>query len=376
MARRVRTAVVGLGAIGPTHAMWCATVPESELKAVCDANEHRAREIADRLGVDAHTDYGALLERKDVDAVIVATPHFLHAPMAMEAARAGKHVAVEKPLCLDLEQAGEMIRAVESAGVHAQYFENLCFSPAYRQAKQIIDAGGIGNVLFVRCCESAGGGVAAQSEVYDATRSEEESGGEEATFGAWMADYAKSGGGALISTACHCIMYVRYVLDREPAARVFAELVQVVSPDSRLEDAAYMTIRYKGGQVGWVDSSMVNALGTFDDRAEIYGTEGTIFLDLYRSGSIRVYSQPGYGRIGASMFGSIAGADVNWSHPAADERWSLGYAGELRSFLSAVLADEPPEITFEDGRATLEVVLAGYESARSAQVVSLDSAIT
>jgi myo-inositol 2-dehydrogenase/D-chiro-inositol 1-dehydrogenase len=371
MPRKIGTAVIGLGAIGPTHAHWCASIPESELKAVCDIDGKRARDVADRLGADGHTDYAEVLERRDVDAVIIATPTFLHAPMAIDAASAGKHVAVEKPLCLNLDEADAVIMAAQSAGVHAQYFENLCFSPSYRQAKEIIDAGGIGDVLFARCCESAGGGAKAQVEVYEAAETGKEAGGEAAPFGAWTLDYDKSGGGALMSTACHCIMYLRYVLNREPATRVYAELMNVVSSDPRMDDAAYVTIRYGGGQVGSVDSSIVHALGTFDDRAEIHGTEGTIFLDLYRSGAIRVYSQSGYGQIGASMFGSIPGSNFNWSYPISDERWSLGYAAELRHFLEAISADQEPEITLQDGRATLEVVLAGYESAFAGAPVSL-----
>jgi predicted dehydrogenase len=369
--RRIGTAVIGLGAIGPTHARWCAAVPESELRAVCDVAEGRAREVASALGVVAHTDYREVLERRDVDAVIIATPIFLHAPIAIEAASAGKHVAVEKPLCLSLEQADEMIAAAETSGVHAQYFENLCFSPAYRQAKEIIDAGGIGDILFARCCESAGGGVSAQREVHEDAAKGDDAGGEGSTFGAWTVDYEKSGGGALMSTACHCIMYLRYILDRVPVTRVYAELTNVLSPDPRMDDAAYVTIRYGGGQIGWVDSSLLHALGTFDDRAEIHGTEGTIFLDLYRAGGIRVYAQKDYGRIGDSLFGSIPGSKTNWSYPIADERWSLGYAAELRHFLNAIAADEEPEITFYDGRATLEVVLAGYKAAHTGKPVSV-----
>jgi predicted dehydrogenase len=87
-----------------------------------------------------------------------------------------------------------------------------------------------------------------------------------------------------MSTACHCIMYLRYILDRVPVTRVYAELLNVLSSDPLMDDAAYVTIRYGGGQIGWVASSLLNALGTFDDRAEIHGTEGTIFLDPPPSG--------------------------------------------------------------------------------------------
>ncbi len=369
MSRRVRTAVIGLGSIGPTHAQWCAGIPESELVAVCDLDEQRARSTADRYGASAYTDYRWVLERKDIDAVIVATPTFLHEPVMIEAAQAGKHVAVEKPLCLSLEQADAMIAAARAARVHTQYLENLCFSPCYRQAKEVIDAGGIGDVMFLRCCESSGGGVAAQQDAYGALHSGAPSGGEGQTLGSWYLDEAKSGGGALMSTGCHCIMYIRYLLDREPVTRVYAELSTVSHQQDGVEDAAYVTLRHRGGQIAWVDTSLVNALGTFDDRAEIYGTKGTIFLDIYRNSPIRVYSQPGYGTLGASMFGAIPRADQNWSYPLADERWALGYAAELRHFLGQILADTPPTITLEDGRATLAIVLAAYRSSSSGQAV-------
>jgi predicted dehydrogenase len=327
--------------------------------------------VAERYGVDAYADYQDVLARADVDAVIVATPSFLHGRMAVDAARAGKHVAVEKPLCLTLEDADAMIAAVKDAGVKAQYFENLCFSPAYRQARDVITAGGIGDVFFVRCREGSGGGVRAHQEVYAALQSGQAAGGEGETLGSWYVDYEKAGGGQLMSTGCHCIAYMRWLLDRDPVTSVYAALIAGVGPDPRVEDAAYLTLKHRSGTIGWVDTSLIDALGTFDDRAEIYGSKGTIFLDLYRSGAIRVYSQEGYGPIGSSMFGRIEGAGVNWSFPIPDEYWTLGYEGELRAFLRNILEDTSTEVSLEDGRATLAVILAGYESAKTGNAVLL-----
>jgi predicted dehydrogenase len=84
-----------------------------------------------------------------------------------------------------------------------------------------------------------------------------------------------------------------------------------------------------------------------------------------------VYSQEGYGAIGSSMFGRIEGAGTNWSYPIADEYWALGYEGELRAFLHSIIDSTTPEVTLEDGRATLQVISAGYESARTRNAVAL-----
>jgi len=347
--------------MGPTHAEWLTMIPEAELKAVCDIDEHRAKEIAAEYHVDWYTDYHDILERKDIEAVTIVTPNYLHAPMAIEAAKAGKHVAVEKPLCINLKEADEMIKAVKKAGVLDLYCENLCFAPSYSMAKDIIDEGGLGDVYMVRCREAGGVGVSPELKEYLASQKEPVT---------WYADYKKAGGGMLLSTGIHCITYIRHILNRETATKVYAELKTIMFPDERIEDVALVTVRYKGGQLGWIDTA-ISALGTYDDRAEIYGTQGTIFLDMYRRNPILVYSQPGYGPIGGSMFEPVLGADKNWSYPIPDEKRSLGYWHEERHFMKCILAGNRPKVNFDDGRASVEVVMAAYKSHATGNAVSL-----
>jgi predicted dehydrogenase len=177
----------------------------------------------------------------------------------------------------------------------------------------------------------------------------------------------------LLTTGCHSITYIYHLLGRPKPERVYAELV----PDgARLEAAAYVTIRFSDGRVAWVDSSATHALGGFDDRAEIYGTRGTVFLDLYRSTGIKVFSQEGYGDIGQSAFALIPSETTNWSHPIVDERWSLGYEAELRHFLCCVRDDSDPSVTLDDGKLTLKIVLAAYEAGRTHKSVEMSEAST
>lgn len=359
-------AVVGLGTIGPVHARWCAEVPGSSLVAVCDANAARAEEVAARYGAEALTDYASLVARSDVDAIVIATPTYLHAPMALAAIDAGKHVAIEKPLARSVREGAEVVEAARRRGVTAQYFENLCFAPTYAMARQLVSEGAVGEPFFVRCTENAGGGASMGLGVYEPEEGPPTPGGQDGEpLGAWYRDPARSGGGMLLSTGCHAIAYIYHLLGRPAVERVAAETLRWGPSQSDLEDAGYVTIRFSGNRVGFVDSSAINALGTFDDRAEIYGTEGSILLDLYRSTPIRVFSQRGYGSIGSSLFGRIPGASRNWSFPIADEEWSLGYYNELRSFLAAIRTSSPPEVTLEDGLVTLQIIEAAYEAARS-----------
>ncbi|MFI5419357.1 MAG: Gfo/Idh/MocA family protein [Nitrososphaerales archaeon] len=359
MNRRVRLGIIGLGVQGPVHAEWSANIMEAELVAVCDVVEDKAKKIASMYGCDFYTDYHQMLERKDLDAVFVVTPPRTHATVAIDAMKAGKHVAVEKPLCMNLEEAREMTKVAKKTGALDGYLENLCYAPAYSTAKKIILDGGIGDVFFVRCGESDGRGI-------DKYREESNETGQQGSE-------QKKPYGILHEGACHPIMYCRYLYDKTPVAKVYAETRTF--PKRAAEDAAFLTITYSNGQVAWVDSS-VYALGTFDDRAEIYGTSGTILADLYgfhMNKGVKVHSQRGFDKsIGSSSYPSgrgFFGVQQNWSHPIPDEEYSLGYFHEQKAFLKSILAGKRPEINFDDGFATLEVIVAAYRSSETGNPV-------
>jgi myo-inositol 2-dehydrogenase / D-chiro-inositol 1-dehydrogenase len=354
---KVRVGIIGMGVQGPVHVHWSANLREAKLVAVCDLVESRAKEVAAQYQCDWYSDYHQLLERKDVDAVILVTPPSTHAQVAIDAMKAGKHVAVEKPLCMDLEEASAMQDTAKKTGMLDGYFENLCYAPAYHTAKQILSDGGIGEAFFMRCGESDGKGLASYESESDTVWKSLAK--EEHHYG------VTHGGG------CHPIMFCRYVYDRAPVKKVYAEMKG--SP----ENAAFLTITYATGQIAWVDTS-IYALGTFDDRAEIYGTKGTILADLYgveMDKGVKVFSQEGFDpRIGSSRYPSgpgYFGRQTSWSHPIPDEEYSLGYFHEQQAFLSSIIKGTRPEVNFDDGRATLEVILAAYKSRDSGSAVSL-----
>ncbi len=363
MADKVGTAVIGLGTIGVVHADWCSQIPESKFVAVCDVRETVLKEFEAKYRVKGYTDYEDLLENKEVEAVIIAIPHYLHSKVAIEAAKAGKHVAVEKPLCKTLKEGDEMLNAVKKAGVHDLYMENLCFAPSFKLAKDIVNKGGLGDVYLCKARESGDIGFGSPEEraMIDGKRVD-----------SWYFDYEKTGGGMLISAGCHAVQYVRYIYDNAQPRRVYAEIIDRVGmPKPKgIEDAALVTMRFKGDKVGEVETSFY-ATGGFDDKAEIYGNNGTIFLDLYKRNPIIVHSHTGYDMLGQSIFFSALGADKGWSFPIPEERFSLGYYNELRHFLQSILQDKRPIVNFDDGKGTLEIVLAAYKSHQTGQAVSL-----
>lgn len=149
--RKLRAAIAGVGDISMMHRPGYVDNPDCELYAICDPDarrlEIRANEWKPRK---AYSDYSELLADPDVDIVEVLTPHHLHADMVVAAARAGKHVSVQKPMCNTVAEADRMIEAAKRAGVKLKVFENFVFYPPYVKAKELIAAGDIGEPLTVR----------------------------------------------------------------------------------------------------------------------------------------------------------------------------------------------------------------------------------
>lgn len=149
----LRVAVVGLGGIGRSHVRWYAENPDVELVAVCDLLPERADPVAKQYDVPAYHDLDAMIEAEDFDAASVATAgpenggHH-HAP-TMALLRAGKHVLVEKPISNDIHEAREMVRTAEERGLLLGVNLNHRFTPAAERAKQLLENGDLGEVLFL-----------------------------------------------------------------------------------------------------------------------------------------------------------------------------------------------------------------------------------
>ena len=148
----VGVAIIGTGAVAlANHVRGLALCPNARLVALCDADRAALDRASRQTGVAAtHTDHHELLRRDDVDAVIVATPNYLHAPIVLAAVKAGKHVLCEKPLALELGSAVEMWRAAEGAGVRHMTAFTYRFAPAMRYMKYLVESGGAGRVYHFR----------------------------------------------------------------------------------------------------------------------------------------------------------------------------------------------------------------------------------
>lgn len=347
MAREsVGVGLVGSQFITSIHAESLKHVPQAEIRGVMSPTAGHARDFAAKHGIPNHfTDLDALLARDDIDLVVVGAPNFTHCDITIRAAEAGKHVVVEKPLALNLDEADRMIAACGKSGVKLMYAEELCFTPKYVRLKKLLDDGALGRPVLFK-----------QSEKHD--------GPHAAHF--W--DVERSGGGVTMDMGCHAIQFFRWLNRNDPVKSVYAQMnTSVHGAKTRGEDNAIIVLEFENGVVALAEESWTK-LGGMDDRAEIHGSEGVAYADVLQGNSIQTYSQKGVGYAVEK-----AGNTVGWSYVMYEEIWNYGFPQEFQHFVDCVLNDRPPLVTGADGRAVLEIIFAAYESAGSGRKIAMPS---
>ena len=153
MKTPVSVGLIGSQFISTIHAESLLACSQARLAAVASPTPGNAARFAERFGIPkAFTDYRELLALPDIQMVVVGVPNDLHCQVVLDAAAAGKHVVIEKPLCLNLAEADRMIDACRLAGVNLMYAEELCFAPKYVRLKQLLDSGALGTPTLLKQC--------------------------------------------------------------------------------------------------------------------------------------------------------------------------------------------------------------------------------
>jgi myo-inositol 2-dehydrogenase/D-chiro-inositol 1-dehydrogenase len=341
----VGIALLGSGFIAEIHAdCYRRFVRDAKVEAVVGRNEQKTKAFAERFGIPRwFTDYRQALALKEVQLADVCMPNSLHAQLTIDAAAAGKHVLCEKPLCMNLEEADRMIEACRHAKVHLMYAEELCFTPKYVRAKQLVDEGGLGKVYLVK-----------QSEKHFGPHAD------------WFWDVSQSGGGVMFDMGCHAFEFFRWILGKPKAKSVYSHMGTYVHADlTKGDDNSIAIVEFEGGAVGMAEESWAKR-GGMDDRAEIYGSEGVTYADLLHGNALETYSESGYG------YAVEKAPDTKgWTFTIYEEAWNYGFPQELEHFVGCVKTGTRPLETGEDGRAVLEIIMAAYESAATGKRIEL-----
>jgi myo-inositol 2-dehydrogenase / D-chiro-inositol 1-dehydrogenase len=340
----VRVGLVGSQFISTIHAEALKRCADAEIVAVASPTKDNAQNFAARFNIPHHfTDYRQMLQMKDLDMIVIGAPNRFHCQITIDAAVAGKHVVCEKPLCMNLMEADQMIRACEEAKVKLMYAEELCFAPKYVRLKQLLDEGALGVPVLLK-----------QSEKHDGPHAPH----------FW--DVEQSGGGVTMDMGCHAIEFFRWMLNRPKIRSVYAQMGTYVHTDkTRGDDNSILILEFENNVVAMAEESWTK-LGGMDDRAEIYGSKGVAYADLLHGNAIETYSSIGYGYAVEK-----AGSTIGWSFAIYEELWNYGFPQEFEHFIDCVKNDKRPLVTGEDGRVVLEVIFAAYESARIGRKVKL-----
>ena len=323
--KTLRTAVVGVGAIGSLHARIYAEHPMSELVGIVDANPETAQGVARSLGVPWFTKVSDLLSDCDFDAASVAVPEHFRYETAMPLARAGKHLLLEKPLAPTLAEADRLVNDLRSTEVLTMVNFILRFDPRYAEAKQAAAAGELGEVHTI-CTRRRGSYLGAD------------------IYGVWT--------DLLISTGIHDLDAMAWVADA-PVVRVYAESISRRLASYGHDDAAMVMVRFENGVIGMLETSWVmptSLPAPLDASFQAVGTGGAVFID----GSNH----------GLSVVGSDRYSEPDLTHwPMVLGKVGGDLAASLDHFIRSIRAGSPPKMTLEQARHAQAMVDAAKRSA-------------
>jgi len=375
--KKLGIAMIGYGGIGRVHAMAYRALPFHyglpaeiiHIVGVATSRPETAEKAAGEIGCDFWTaDYLELLARPEVDLVDCCVPNHKHEEIVLAAAQAGKHIYCEKPLSMNVAEGQRMVQAVAKAGVKSQMTFNFRFFPALTRARQLVEAGFLGNLFSFR-------GRYYRSSYIDPNKPL-----------SWRLSKAISGGGALFDLGSHILDLVYYLLGdfgsvqatldtlikERPVAAGAAEKALV-----DVDDIALMHLRMAGGTLGLVEISRMGTGAANDLQLEIFGDKGAIRFNSADPSWLEVYDvrdpeQPLGGLRGFRRVETIQRHEgqksPDWTMPPGFVRT---HAECQYQFLKALSEERSPSPSLADGLKVQEVMEAALRSSAEGRWVTV-----
>jgi UDP-N-acetylglucosamine 3-dehydrogenase len=334
--------LIGCGTMGGSHAKQMGALPEIHLAAACDIDEAKAEAVAEAVaevtGGQAprvYTNVDTLLADGDIPAVLVATPNFTHRELVERALQAGKDVFCEKPMALSVADCEAMIAAARRAGRKLMVGQVLRLISVFAEVRRLVSSGLIGEpraMRVLRCGQRSDDRAARRSA-------------------SWRSQRANTGG-LLFEINVHEFDFMRAVLGE--AAEVSAMMENYVHPGQDYEDHAVVTVRFRSGAIGVLESSTVTAIGATEGL--ITGERGSISYDWGKNTVAYRLTASGSERV----------------HVPVERDAGRSVQSELSSFARWVLHDEAPVVTAEDGLRAVQLAEAAYRSVREKRAIPIE----
>lgn len=346
-------AIVGCGMIARFHGRALAEVPGARLVALVSRKRESAKTLAETLGSDCatYTEVAPVLDRRDVDVVIVTTPSGAHLEPAVAAAQAGKHVVVEKPLEITLERCDRIIEACDRHGVKLCTIFPSRFGDANQALKAAVSAGRFGRLtLGETTCKWW-----RPQSYYDE--------------GGWKGTRALDGGGALMNQAIHNVDLLSWMMG--PVTHISGFTATLAHQRIEVEDTAVACLRFANGALGIIEATTSVHPG-LPKTIAIHGDRGTVVVEQDDVLRWELTPELPEDRILKERFAQKIGASGGSSNPAAISH--TGHARQLADFVRAIENGTPPAVDGREGRKAVEIILAIYRSAEAGKTIELSPA--
>ena len=333
----LRVGLVGAGQQGRRHALAVCAAQDSDLVAVADVDAEALQALASEVRCERASGWEEIVSRPDIDAVIVATPPYLHASISIAAMKRGKHVLCEKPLARTVAEGEDMVQVAQEQGAILQCGLSLRHHPGIRQAREWVADGRIGELMFIRCRYGLGGRPGYEEE--------------------WRAKSEVSGGGELMDQGVHALDLCQWFLP--DVNEGFAYLTTSFWNIAPLEDNAFILLRSLAGRVASIHVSWTQWKPLFS--FELFGHAGYALIE-------------GLGGVYGTMRATLG--QRNWSGPFAERVMEfpgedLLWQAQWREFETSISEAREPVGSGRDGLRAAQLVERLYESACSGEKVTL-----
>lgn len=333
--------VIGCGRIAPKHAESIISIPGAKLAAVCDIIPERAEKFAGLYNAVPYKNYQELLQRPDIDIVTIATPSGNHAEIGIEAARAGKHVMVEKPMAMTLEQADELIRTCRKHSVKLGVIHQNRYNKAVKLLRAAMDSGRFGKLTHGQATIRWN-----RNDEYYAQAP-------------WRGTKLQDGG-VLMNQSIHNIDLLQWMMG--PVESVFGYTSTALRP-IEMEDVAGAVLRFKNGAIGLIEAATTIFPTNIEETLNIFGETGSVIIGGIAVNRIEAWEFSGSEKEKEQIF-------------AAQENdpptvYGFGHREIIEDMINAVRTNSTPSVSGEEGRKALEIILAIYKSCETGIPVKL-----
>ena len=344
---------INFGVIGASGIADRRTIPEgiipasnANLVAVMGRSEQRTRHVAEKYGVKWYLKEEELLDDKEVEAVYIATPNYLHAQQTLSAIRAGKHVLCEKPMAMNTKEAEKMIEEAEKNERKLAIGYMMRFHAWHQKLKQMIESGEIGTPVMGRAELTCW-----YPRIEDA----------------WRQDPSLGGGGALFDMGSHCIDLLEMLLGRTVEITAFTD---TIVQDYPVEDSSVVILHFENGAMGFVDAHFNVPDSASVNLLEIYGSKGRVegrgTIGQESTGKMTAVLETGKKEYDAEQERSEAVQKV-----IEPEQVVNIYQAEIEDFCKAIALDRKPLVSGEEGLRNLKLLNAAYKSARTGKTIKV-----